>query len=288
MPDLNEIRPLRSQRIYDLLKDVGVDVSDWSNFKGGAKKAASNPKYCYEWSFVEPGKVVVLNLWYNSMELRDGKIVQDLDMRNFARSQEQLPYKNTVVKRALAMDQALQVAQRDKIAIRVVVCEGSRRNLDDPNSEASKVERRLLDPEPWAVTAYDKDTGKCTVTRGESPVRFIDQFEMYEPLTVKTERKTISGKAYTRNSEVRKRVLDRAKGFCEWCGDEGFKIHDGRIYLETHHIEPLSEGGEDSELNVAALCPNHHREAHFGKDRDIMAKGLKDKVVEKYANDKTA
>jgi 5-methylcytosine-specific restriction protein A len=283
IPDLNEIRPLKSQRIYDLVKDAGVDVSDWSNFKGGAKKAASNPKYCYEWSFVEPGKVVVLNLWYNSMEIRAGKIVQDLDMRNIARSQEQLPYKGAVVKRAQALDQALQVALRDQIPIRVVVCEGSRRNPDDPNSKASKVEMRLLDPEPWAVTAYDWATGKCTVTRGEGPVRFVDQFESYEPLTAETEQKIILGKVYTRNPEVRKRVLARAAGSCEWCGTEGFRTHDDRIYLETHHIKPLSGDGEDSELNVVALCPNHHREAHFGKDRDMMAKALIDRVTQKYA-----
>jgi hypothetical protein len=27
-----------------------------------------NPKYCYDWSFVELGKVVVLNLWHHSMK----------------------------------------------------------------------------------------------------------------------------------------------------------------------------------------------------------------------------
>ena len=39
----------------DLVKLAGVDVSDWANFKG--KHASTNPKYCYEWSFIEPGKL---------------------------------------------------------------------------------------------------------------------------------------------------------------------------------------------------------------------------------------
>ena len=72
MFSLVDLRPKERQRVIDLVRETGVDVNDWSNFKGGAENAASNPKYCYEWSFVEPKKVVVLNLWYASMQEKDG------------------------------------------------------------------------------------------------------------------------------------------------------------------------------------------------------------------------
>jgi 5-methylcytosine-specific restriction protein A len=49
MSELSEIAPTALQRIIDLVSAAGVDVSDWGNFKGGIAKAASNPKYCYEW-----------------------------------------------------------------------------------------------------------------------------------------------------------------------------------------------------------------------------------------------
>ncbi|WP_163591073.1 HNH endonuclease, partial [Klebsiella variicola] len=39
---------------------------------------------------------------------------------------------------------------------------------------------------------------------------------------------------------------------------------DGTPFLEVHHIEWLSNGGEDSVENAIALCPNCHRQAHFG------------------------
>ncbi len=42
---------------------------------------------------------------------------------------------------------------------------------------------------------------------------------------------------------------------------------DGSIFLETHHVVPLSERGSDTLLNVVALCANHHREAHLGSSR---------------------
>lgn len=71
--------------------------------------------------------------------------------------------------------------------------------------------------------------------------------------------------AFKRNSKVRKRVLQRANGCCEFCGEKGFSLSNGMFYVETHHIISLADDGADTLLNVIALCPNHHREAHFGK-----------------------
>jgi predicted HNH restriction endonuclease len=45
---------------------------------------------------------------------------------------------------------------------------------------------------------------------------------------------------------------------------------NGQVFLETHHIIPLSEGGGDVITNVAALCPNHHREAHHGSQAELI------------------
>ena len=54
----------------------------------------------------------------------------------------------------------------------------------------------------------------------------------------------------------------------------------GSIYLESHHIHPLSEGGADTIENVIALCPNHHREAHFGENRDQFRVSLCERVMQ--------
>ncbi len=58
---IEQLKPMAKARVIDLVSAAGVDVSDWSDYDGAA---AANPKYCYEWSFVVPNKVVVLNLWY--------------------------------------------------------------------------------------------------------------------------------------------------------------------------------------------------------------------------------
>jgi HNH endonuclease len=70
---------------------------------------------------------------------------------------------------------------------------------------------------------------------------------------------------YARDPKVRVAVLERAKGRCEFCNELGFLKPDGTRYLESHHVIALASDGEDRVTNVIALCPNDHREAHFGE-----------------------
>jgi len=71
---------------------------------------------------------------------------------------------------------------------------------------------------------------------------------------------------YRRDPDVVAEALYRAKGFCEKCKEKApfIKRSNGEPYLEVHHIRPLSQGGLDSLENVISLCPNCHREIHFG------------------------
>ncbi len=42
-----------------------------------------------------------------------------------------------------------------------------------------------------------------------------------------------------------------------------FEREDGSP-LEVHHVIRLADGGSDTINNSVALCPNCHRELHFG------------------------
>jgi 5-methylcytosine-specific restriction protein A len=274
MSQLSEIEPKKHQRLIDLVEAAGVNVSDWGNFKGGEKYASRNPKYCYEWAFVEPKKVAVFNLWHDGMEERpDGFVFKQLDVRNFASLRSGI---ESV--RALRMDEAIQTAVKDKLQIRIVVLGGRIRDINNPTEKASHVSKRLLDPVSWSVTAYNWETGECTLTRGVN--QFVDQFSIPKESPQKPERREVTGLAFIRSPVVRGNVLLRANGKCEWCGEPGFLMADGRIYLETHHVIPLSEAGSDIESNVSALCPNHHREAHHGADKVEMRKKLLKRIAE--------
>jgi 5-methylcytosine-specific restriction protein A len=301
MTTLAEIEPRTLGRVMDLVREAGVDVSAWANLKGGAARAATNPKYCYEWSFVEPKKVAVFNLWHGDMEERDAVIFLRLNMRVQARTAARLKDKASWVKRAYGMDRALQAAFRDKLLVRVILVAGVMRNMEDENPEASQVKVRELDQSSWAITSYDWETGNCILTRGrtvaaeivadaaavpgaaakaieQKPGPFMDQFSI-EASPRDPEYRDATGRVFVRSAAVRDRVLARAAGRCELCGAPGFVMDDGRIFLETHHIEPLAEGGRDVDENVAALCPNDHREAHFGARRSEIRLSLQAVVV---------
>ena len=71
---------------------------------------------------------------------------------------------------------------------------------------------------------------------------------------------------YRRDQNVVVAVLDRAGGYCENCKNVApfNRASDGTGYLEVHHKHQLADGGDDTVENCVALCPNCHREAHFG------------------------
>lgn len=70
---------------------------------------------------------------------------------------------------------------------------------------------------------------------------------------------------FCRDRDISDFVKRRANGRCESCKNTApFIRADGEPYLEIHHITPLAEGGPDTAENAVALCPNCHRECHFG------------------------
>ena len=62
-----------------------------------------------------------------------------------------------------------------------------------------------------------------------------------------------------------------------------FKRSDESIFLEVHHITPLSEGGLDMLENACALCPTCHRRLHHGKieDKEKILKNIKKSRIKK-------
>lgn len=86
------------------------------------------------------------------------------------------------------------------------------------------------------------------------------------------DRTITKGYIIKRDNRVRKAVINRANGKCEYCGITSFKTPNGQYYLEAHHIIFLAKTGTDRMDNVIALCPSHHREAHFGEKAEDLEK----------------
>jgi len=132
-------------------------------------------------------------------------------------------------------------------------------------------------PAPGRVLLVDHASGESRVrlslsATSEEATVFTDQFDAYESPVSETE---VPSRRFTRSLEVRLRVLTRADGRCERpsCRAPAFETQGG-VYLETHHVVPLSENGRDSTNNVVALCPNCHRMAHHWIDRSTIRSEL--------------
>ena len=71
---------------------------------------------------------------------------------------------------------------------------------------------------------------------------------------------------FKRSPYVVAEVLHHAAGVCGSCLKAApfTRKKDGAPYLEVHHRRQLAHGGEDTVANAIAVCPNCHRELHYG------------------------
>jgi 5-methylcytosine-specific restriction enzyme A len=263
---IDVLQPTQRQLIMDLVQQAGINVSDWANFKGGPAKASVNPKYCYEWAFTD-GETVVITLWHGELVMHNGFVERHFNVDAHVKAEKN----GTRKARRTRFRQALLLARQAKLPVRVIVVDGSRGEL---GVAKGKVERRLLDPIPWAVVELGSD-GDVVLRQGVPAAPAVDQFSIVPDDNGATKCRDVSGTAFVRDAAVRRVVLDRALGLCEYCKAPGFRTAGGQIYLETHHVEPLSEGGSDKVTNVIALCPNDHRKAHHGANRDEFRVALR-------------
>lgn len=152
---LSQLRPDRKRLVFDILKELKVDVSDWAHYKG---PPAANPKYCYEWAFEKPDQFVVLCLWHDELEEMNGNIFQIKNYRR--RSKNPHPVR---VRRAERADEHVAKAYIKGLPVRVILVDSG------DNLVKGGAKGRALDDSAWAVTSYDFDTGEHRLERGALP-----------------------------------------------------------------------------------------------------------------------
>lgn len=105
---------------------------------------------------------------------------------------------------------------------------------------------------------------------------FLPDDLLTKPAGVRSPKQTtVPTTTYERDPEVKKWVLSQADGRCECCGELApFTNDKGCPFLEVHHLRTLADGGSDKVTNAVAVCPNCHRELHFGVNRSVMLKQM--------------
>ena len=86
-------------------------------------------------------------------------------------------------------------------------------------------------------------------------------------------------KVKIRNAKVATDVRGIANGICECCKQKAsFVTAEGIPYLEIHHLKMLADGGSDTIQNAVAVCPNCHRELHYGENRGRLLESMYKKI----------
>ena len=289
---LTELKPLSKQLVYDLVTQAGIGTMDWANYRR-SKAPASNPKYCYNWSFEGPDRVVVC-LWFEEMRLEEGVVFQTLNYREIAASRRH--WNATQRKRAAGMDHAIQLARNKRLPIRVIVVDGSRRNDADDESR-SYVERRLLDLETWHVANYDDD-GNCRLQRSPWPAP-VETFTSTEITAVGSFAEGAKVEIIGQCRERSRRLRDLARAHfaaqstdrrlhcaaCDWAPPTILELSSPIV--EIHHgvgINSYPDDGkalsfEDAIKFLTPLCPNCHRVIHAKRGGgsftlDVLRRGI--------------
>ncbi|SUB63591.1 Predicted restriction endonuclease [Plesiomonas shigelloides] len=107
-----------------------------------------------------------------------------------------------------------------------------------------------------------------------------------KPNGIKEPEKTYSQVTnFNRDPKVKAWVLKEASGKCECCDSEApFSTAEGEPFLEVHHLRRLADGGSDMVTNAVALCPNCHREMHYGVNKSSLV-GLMYKKVSRLMHE---
>ena len=104
--------------------------------------------------------------------------------------------------------------------------------------------------------------------------------ERAEQAPLKTREVVVQSVLRIRSSDVSAFAKKRANGICDLCRKPApFNNPSGEPFLESHHIDWLSNDGKDGIDNVVALCPNCHRQMHILddlEDRNKLKKRIQD------------
>lgn len=261
-------KPTQKLVVMELLKEAGVDVSDWPNYRGS--NPSTNPKYCYNWSFEQPGKLFVVCIWHDSLTVEDGMTVYRHQPDPHGRKGTG---ESIWKKREAEFCYALERAYRQQLPVRVILLEGERRD-----AKASKVHFRLLDPMPWAVLEYDPVTDSCLLARGEEPVSSSMLSSDVELSWFEGERRRAFVNHRSREAKAREAKIEESlkknggKLVCEVEGcrfDFSERYGDlGKGYAQVHHLSPLNtspKSGRPVKLSdLAVVCANCHAMIHLG------------------------
>lgn len=311
-----ELKPNKLQRVREVARDAGFSINGW-----GANDRHKNSRWCFgraEPARSGSSPVPLVFAWWKSLrEDPSGNVYFLNDAGDWA-AKCRIKGKTAAANKAEEFNNLINACYYGSQPIRVAIVDGDSDPTDDDADE--KASKRQLDDALWYPHHIDSATKQVVVMRGvpqppefdpsaeyaasiSRPISlptFSDSLPMdartannagagvdvpseFQDIQTSSDRVTSSTTSFPRDSEVVKIVKLRAvEGKCECCGRQGFLTSYGGYYLEVHHVIPLSCGGVDAVWNALAICPDEHRQAHFGADRKKLRERMISLLVDRY------
>jgi len=180
------LRPIEWRRIYELVRDAGVDVRPWEESKRDGSKIEphTNTHQNSRWTFGGGDQPLVACIWWDALILSAGNIERvsssKHDMQRMSELQSQVRNRDATAQRRLTVkigkaqefDRLISEAFRKRKPVRVIVVDGNRTDSDE--LAASVADRRLLDPASWYVHSYDPYEGDYRLVRDVLPPPMLD------------------------------------------------------------------------------------------------------------------
>ena len=157
------LRPTEKLTVYRVLELLDFDLTFWERDQNGnpIENPAINGR-SFAWSFHDDASEQdVFMLWHAEMDERDGRVVYRQCWDEFLRDLEKT--RPQTAKRADAFLKHISNLKKDAV-VRVSIVEGNRAKASD--TQSSKVERRILDSEPWHLSLWEPLTNTFEFTRG--------------------------------------------------------------------------------------------------------------------------
>lgn len=276
---LSEIlRPRVQHAVRELVAAAGIDVSDWATDRNGVaiKNPNENVYRSFKWSFGGAGEPIALCVWHEEIDwtsnpptLTGNTKDQQDDLNALADKAVTTEVRSRLgikIRRTRDFQNALYEAHSKRQPVRIILLVGKRTDVDEADTESSKVKFRELDDVPWYVHAFDPYTGAYRVVRGiePPPVMNVDPFTGIKDPALdptfqvlvgeldETERETLI-RARVGQGPFRDALIARWKG-CSVTGCAAVSL------LIASHIKPWSKCTTPAERLGAAngllLTPN--------------------------------
>ena len=174
---LDTLMPTKKHNVMDLVEEAGINVTAWRYSDGQPyAQPASNPSFCYNWSFGNEQAGYVICVWHKSLVERSGRIVYDSDIASHTRRLREEFARSTLdgtqrsrllnqIRRSEAFEAAVANAFYSARPLKLILNLGDTREDDELADSTSRVSERALDSELWYV--HSLVAGDALIVRGE-------------------------------------------------------------------------------------------------------------------------